>query len=264
MNIEEYISSGIIESYVLGLASDEERAEFERLCIIHPQLVEERNKFELLLEKHALANSVPAPAFTGMQLLETITSPQASPDETIAFTPKKAWLGAKAIRYLVAACVIMLLGFGYLFYKLQLQNRNLVNANKQLQARFNSTDSVLSSIVEAKKVLKSNSLSLVEMKDNPGAVATSANIYWDSASAAVYMIVRDLAPLPPTKQYQLWALIDGKPKDLGVFDATGGKVILKMKDCKKAEAFSITIEPKGGNTNPSPNSIKLTGKTSSL
>lgn len=249
---------------MLGLASEEEKEEFERLCIAYPQLVDERDKFELQLEKNALASSVPAPPFASVQLLETISSPPASPAETIAFTPKGAWPGTKTVRYLAAACVIVLLGIGYLFYMLQTQNRNLTDANKQLQARFNSTDSILTSLVEAKKILKSNNLSLVEMKDSPGAVAASANIYWDSASAAVYMVVRDLAPLPADKQYQLWALIEGKPKSLGVFDATGTKVILKMKDCKKAEAFSITVEPKGGNTAPSPNSVKVTGKTNSL
>jgi len=45
--------------------------------------------------------------------------------------------------------------------------------------------------------------------------------------------------LPNDQQYQLWALIDGKPSDLGVFDATDNKVILKMKNTKKAQAFAI-------------------------
>ena len=264
MNIEEYISSGIIESYVLGLASEEERAEFEKLCAIYPELVIERNRFEAALEKHALDNSTTAPPFINMQLLETISSPATSPDETIAFSRKAPLLSLKAIRYIAAACVIVLLGCGYFFYRLQIQNETLVNANKQLLARFNTTDSVLSSIVNAKKIFKSDNLSLVEMKNNAGGQASSANIYWDSASAAVYMVIKDLPPLPQTKQYQLWALIDGKPKDLGVFNATGKRVILKMKNCKKATAFSITVEPKGGNTSPSPNSVKITGTSGSL
>jgi len=39
--------------------------------------------------------------------------------------------------------------------------------------------------------------------------------------------------LPNDKQYQLWALIDGKPKDLGVFDVSDQKFILKMKNTRK-------------------------------
>ena len=51
MNIQEYISSGIVESYVLGLASPEERVEFEGLCVQYPELVAARTEFELALEK---------------------------------------------------------------------------------------------------------------------------------------------------------------------------------------------------------------------
>ncbi|MBC9934135.1 hypothetical protein [Chitinophaga qingshengii] len=38
MDIERYISSGIIESYLLGLTSDEESAELERMCVEYPEL----------------------------------------------------------------------------------------------------------------------------------------------------------------------------------------------------------------------------------
>ena len=58
MNIQEYISSGIIESYVLGLASPEERTEFEQICAQYPELAEARNNFELALEEQAGKNAI--------------------------------------------------------------------------------------------------------------------------------------------------------------------------------------------------------------
>ncbi len=57
MNIKEYISSGIVESYVLGLASEEERTEFEQLCKQYPELVTARDSFEVLIEKQAFENA---------------------------------------------------------------------------------------------------------------------------------------------------------------------------------------------------------------
>jgi hypothetical protein len=51
VNIQEYISSGIIESYVLGLASDEERREFEQTCAQYPEVLAARIEFELAMEK---------------------------------------------------------------------------------------------------------------------------------------------------------------------------------------------------------------------
>lgn len=265
MNIQEYISSGIVECYVLGLATAEEAAEFERLCRIYPELAAERNRFELELENHALANSIEAPPSIGPRLINMIDEPaKVLPGKTIninngaeGYIPKN-----NIKRYLVAASVVVLAGLGYMFYSLQVQNTKLKNINQQLQAKYLQNDSALNSLVAAKKMLKNDNLSLVEMKT--GAGEATANIYWDSTSSAVYMVVRSLPPLPQDRQYQLWALIDGKPKNLGVFDATSNNVILKMKDCKNAEAFSITVEPRGGNTAPSTPKAGITGKAKSL
>lgn len=264
MNIKEYISSGIIESYVLGLASNEERGEFEKLCAIYPELIEERDKFEAMVEQHALNNSRQPPAGAGNHLFEKIIAAPVSPAEVIAFPQKTSAANIKILRYLAAASVIVLIGFACFFYRLQVQNTNLANTNKQLQARYNEADSVLHSIVDARKVLKNNNLSLVEMTGTVAAPKSSAGIYWDSASAAVYMVVQGLPALPANWQYQLWAMLNGKPKSLGVFDATSNRVILKMNDCKKAEAFSITVEPKGGNLAPSPGKVQVTGKAGNL
>ncbi len=52
-------------------------------------------------------------------------------------------------------------------------------------------------------------------------------------------------------QYQLWAMVDGKPVDLGVFDSEGGSIgMKKMKSVKDAQAFAVTLEPRGGSVNP--------------
>jgi anti-sigma-K factor RskA len=66
--------------------------------------------------------------------------------------------------------------------------------------------------------------------------------------------------LPNDQQYQLWALIDGKPNDLGVFDATNDRLILKMKDTKRAQAFAITIEKRGGSPSPTLEKMQAMGK----
>ena len=69
MNIQDYISSGIIESYVLGLASQEERSEFERLAAQYPELLEARIAFEKTLEKQAMDNAIaPDPFYLPDQL----------------------------------------------------------------------------------------------------------------------------------------------------------------------------------------------------
>jgi anti-sigma-K factor RskA len=61
-------------------------------------------------------------------------------------------------------------------------------------------------------------------------------------------------------QYQLWALVDGKPVDLGVFDMRDGEVGLKnMKPIGVAQTFAVTLEPRGGSVSPTLEKLMVIG-----
>lgn len=91
---------------------------------------------------------------------------------------------------------------------------------------------------------------VVNMQGTQPSSVSSASIYWDTASSNVFLVVRNLPQLPTEKQYQLWAFIEGKPVDLGLFDWDSKNVILQMKNTQKAEAFAITIENRGNGAVP--------------
>ena len=61
MNIHQYIASGIVESYTLGLASPQEAAEFERMLLLHAPLQQALADFQFQLELFAIQNEVPPP-----------------------------------------------------------------------------------------------------------------------------------------------------------------------------------------------------------
>ena len=89
-----------------------------------------------------------------------------------------------------------------------------------------------------------------------------ATICWNSKTKEVYVGFSNL-PAPPTdKQYQLWAIADGKPVDLGVIDKTSDTAaIQKMKVIEKAQAFAVTLEKKGGNPTPTLDEMYALGST---
>ncbi len=62
MDIQAYIQSGIIESYVLGLASAEEVEELERLQLQYAEVLQAISEFSVLMEQKAFENSI-EPAF---------------------------------------------------------------------------------------------------------------------------------------------------------------------------------------------------------
>ena len=60
MNTKEYIASGILEAYVIGETTDQERKEVVCLSKIYPEVKEELTRLELTMEAYAQAHAMPA------------------------------------------------------------------------------------------------------------------------------------------------------------------------------------------------------------
>ena len=72
--------------------------------------------------------------------------------------------------------------------------------------------------------------------------------------------VKKLPAPPPDKDYQLWALKDGQPIDMGVFRmVTEANTLLEVGQVPKVEAFAVTLEPKGGSVSPNLEEIYVYG-----
>ncbi len=79
----------------------------------------------------------------------------------------------------------------------------------------------------------------------------SVKIFWMKNTGDVYVDPTNLPQAPDGKQYQLWAIVDGKPVDAGMISTEKGFYhIQKMKSFGKAQAFAITMEKKGGSPTP--------------
>ena len=233
MNIQEYISSGIVESYVLGLASDEERREFEKSCDQYPELLAARTAFELVLEKQAMENAITPPAALKNKIIDTIGTAGKVVSMRSGQIRKTSWL-----KYAAAASVILLAGS--LYY-----NINLYNKNKDLQKNYDNTVAKLNDMDKDMQILQQNpNIRMASMKGMDISPQSYATVYWDTTSHDVYLLVNNL-PVPTSdKQYQLWAILNGKPVDLGVFDIKKERLLIQAKNTQGAEAFAITLEKK--------------------
>jgi anti-sigma-K factor RskA len=269
VNIKDYIASGIIESYVMGLASEPERAEFERMCAQYPELVAERRRFEDSLESYASEHSIQPPFEVKAKILAAIDELDRHPvssskpqPRAITMENSKSPRGVAMLRFAAAAALLLLVGMVVLYFRAKQQNEDLANSNKDLQKKVTQTNQVLQKVKdEQDSVVANPNTTVINMVGTKIAPKSSANVYWDSASSKVYLVVKNMPQLANERQYQLWALIDGKPKDLGVFDASQNNVILQMKNTQKAQAFAITIEKKGGVRTPTLDSLQSQGKT---
>ncbi len=237
MNIQEYISGGIVESYILGLASKEERSEFEDKCLQYPEVLAARTAFELALEKQALENAIAPPADLKGKIFERIngTGKVVSMQAESAPVKKINWA-----KYAAAASVILLTGS--LYY-----NINLYNNNKALKNNYDNTIVKLNNVEKDIQILQQNpNMKMAAMKGQEISPASYATVYWDTTSQDVYLMINNMPKPAADKQYQLWAFLDGKPTDMGIIEITEKPLQLyHLKKAQAAQAFAITLEKKG-------------------
>lgn len=250
MNTQEYISSGIVETYVLGLASDEERREFEQMCTQYPEVLAARTAFELAMEKQATQNAITPPADLKNKIFNEIGQTGKVISISDAPVKKLSWL-----KYAVAACFILLAGSVY-------YNISLYNKNKNLQNNYDNTVAKLNDVEKDMQVLKQNpNIKMASMKGLEASPSSYATVYWDTTSHDVYLLANNLPAPASDMQYQLWAIFNSKPVDLGVFDFKKEKLLIQAKNAQGAEAFAITLEKKGrSNTSVPEGTMYVMGK----
>ena len=273
MNIQEYISTGIIESYVLGLASSPERAEFEAMCSAHPEIQKARDEFEQSLEKYFLDNlgMVKAAPWLKERIfaeIQVASSSNQKTQERAAVYPLQA-VKTDWWRFIAVAAVILLLFSTIMNYYFFAQYRKYSNKYEELassQIQMATSNQILQTKLQdfksALNLMKDPAMAIVKMSSLPTSPFRNslATVYWDTRTKDVYLLANNLPTTVSNKQYQLWALVDGKPVDAGVIEIKEGLSFIKMKNIPRAQAFAITLEKSGGRDAPNLSAMYVMGK----
>jgi anti-sigma-K factor RskA len=264
VNIKDYISSGLVESYVLGLASEEEKAEFEYMCTRNPELVSARIDFEIALERQLLGEpNVPVTEAKDRIMNAIRQEPSVSPSKVITMENVATARSTSPMRWVAAASIILLLASAYFAV-------NFYSRNKELEAELVESKKAQTEMdrrMKTMEIMSDPNVAVVNLKGTEKAPASSASVYWDSTNQNVYLVVKNMPRLPSEKQYQLWSLINAQdgsmqPTSLGLFDVGDDKkLILKMDKAQKADAFAITIETRGNKAGPNLEELQSMGKT---
>lgn len=269
MNIQEYISSGIVESYVLGLADEAERAEFEQMCVLHTEVRAAREAFEIQFEQQALANAVTPPERLRETILHQVGGGQSGVHVTRQINERPTTepqqpatrVVSIGLRYAAAAAIVLLAGsailniyffnkyreYSHRYDQLLAQQTELVKNNNTLQTKLNTYQNTITGLTDTGMAVIKMGGNVVKGSPAPASLAT---VYWDTRSKDVYLMANNLPRPGAGKQYQLWAIVDGKPVDAGVFDMPEGHVMMKMKNIPRAQLFAVTLEQKGGSPTP--------------
>lgn len=262
MDIQEYIKSGIIESYVLGLADPEEASTLERMRPLYPELDAAILNFELELEAAARKNAVPVDGQIKAQLFKKLSlhqQPAVAPGTT---GPRKIIAFSRPLAAAAAVLIIASVGYNIYAYQrvkiLERENKDLAMERSELYTQ-NATLRTKAEELNAGLLLFSDPASLkIALTGIKETASTKAVVIWNKTNKEVHLMIKGLPTPPRDKQYQLWALVNGTPVDAGVISDCATFCLLKHID--NAQAFAITLEKAGGNATPSLDQLQAMGK----
>ena len=152
------------------------------------------------------------------------------------------------------ALLLSLLGNFFLYSRWHEADTTLV-ALQADQTRLASANTVLqremSGVKTQNDILRDDRFKVIALAGTPDAPSAKARVFFDPRTRKVYLDAQNMPALPAGKQYQLWALRDGKPVDAGmVVAAAAARGLQEMKAIEVAQAFAVTVEPVGGSVGP--------------
>jgi hypothetical protein len=154
--------------------------------------------------------------------------------------------------WMKAASVAVLFGLGYLGYEVgskSAQLEKIAKNNIELSTKVSNLEQMNSMVMNSKKI------ELKGVENHPDMLA---DVYWHT-SKKVFLEIKNLPAAPTGKQYQLWAIVDGKPIDMGMYDPKNKSKVQAMKSVEIPQAFAITLEKEGGNPTPTMEEMYMMG-----
>lgn len=256
MNIKNYIASGILENYVLGLIDDHERKEVEELAVEHPEIKAHLTGVEDALREYVQANAMPLPAGLKAAVMARIDAEIAGTKTTPKATDTNKSNGLTSGLLGLLALILSGACF-YFFNQNQGTQEQLVNAQNQFKILKTDCDTQAAKLQDLEQKIAilrdiSNSTTFMRGQADGNAPDAIAAVHVNTVDQKAYLDVVRLPDAPTGKQYQLWALVEGQPVDMGVFDIVidADSSFIEVPFIENAGAFAVTLEDAGGKPTP--------------
>lgn len=278
-NLKAYIESGVLELYVLGDLSSEEALQVEEIASQNPEVRDEIAAIELAMENYAIQNAVEPSSdvetklFEKLGIKEEVKASVHSPyiEETRIVSLDSSNGKVRTLRFALVACVALLvISTAALFItynklndahdqiaSLNLDKEKFAGVVSQLEFENKGLDNMVA-------MNDSKEWATIRMAGQPFSPKSKMNVYWNKKDKSVLInyVAIDLPETDAQHEYQLWAMVNGKPVSLGVFgktDSNSADALKKMQTIQDAQAFAVTVEPMGGSINPTMEKLSVLG-----
>lgn len=285
MNAHDYISSGLLEAYVLGALPEAESEQVAGAICRFPEVAQEVALMEESLYHQASQEPVAPPPGLENEIWAAISAQPASSasssapvtTKTIQLAPPATPVPAiiterrKSFPLGMAAALVLLLGSvaaNFLIYQNgQQRESELVASNTKLQQEMSSRSGEMQQMQaryrDEAEMAADPAMQTVAMRSLQPGTAMAATMYWNPNKQQAFVSVQKLPPVPEGMQYQLWAIADGKPVSLGMISnetaKAGGMQAVELP-VAAGQAFAVSLEKAGGVPSPTADKIFLMGK----
>jgi len=256
---QEILDSGVIEAHVLAVSSTEDSSMLESMSGMYPEIAFSIEESEEVLENLANHQSITLPDDFKDKIKSKLEFKSSNPSTIVQEKEFFSWKNVA-----IAASIAAIFSFGttvYMGQKANTAESELQLARQQKQLLVAETNMVREQKDEFSNqldfVLSSSSKTIV-LSGQSFSPDSKATVFWNGKE--VYLYANNFPTNENDSQYQLWAIVDGKPVDAGVFDINEfNKGLIKLKEITNPSAFAVTLEPKGGSKAPTLDKMLVLG-----
>lgn len=268
MNKEQFLASGLLEQYALGLTSMEETQLVEDFMERDPEIYEKLQSLQAAVEEYASKYAIPPPRRLKRRILSEILADEDEED-TIPkteehFIRKQPPILSvpKMYRSSLAAVFITLLLVSVLLWR----QKQLESSNKALAGELNTSRRQFYSLEQESKLSKKifgdieeGDVHIIHLWGTQIAKDAHVVVYWNKKEQQSYVKLIKMPSVPSGKQFQIWADVAGKMVSLGLLD-NARFTLQNITYLPDAASLNITIEPIGGSKEPSVRLLVANGK----
>ena len=279
MDIQAYISSGKLELFVLGDLNETEQQEVLAMAKKYPEIQQEINAIEDAMFAIDQVAAVKPSLGTKNKIFDTLDSENKKQisstnekrnlqkevrlEEAVSSTnPWKTFAVAASVVAIVSATTAIY--YANQYFDVEERFEIALQQNAILAEEIQTNQVKLKELDTGMEKFISGNFEKIPMKgeDFPMQQDALVDVFWDKESKEVLISVNQLAALNEENDYQLWAIGENGPIGIGLVHP-GKRVDLQTMDIVSgAQAFAITIEPKGGSESPTLEKLVVLGKVS--
>lgn len=241
-NIKQFLESGLLEEYLLGVIDSTEIEKVEQYIRDYPEVKAVYEELQENLELLAKKTATPPPPGTKESILEKIDS-EIVGTTTSPSTNARIWPLAAVVAALALGIWALML-----WQQKSALNEDLENLKKEyatLEEDCAENDRIYAARQEMWDLIGDPNTSRLLLNGNQKAPGLEVIAYWNKEEQKSYLNLLSLPEPPEGKCYQLWADVDHVMVSIDVLPKEAGQVIA-IPYKVDAASLNITMEPDGG------------------